>query len=235
MAHIGATWNDLCGLTSDGTPLCWGPAGAGTNGTGSVGAPQTQLLGLRTSHNIACGMTGSTGAVCWGVFGPGPALPVPSGLIQVAATGGGACGLKQDGSPVCSPALSQPDPLAPMSTIGAGEGFACGLREQDHSVTCWGGENPQDPILTPPPGPFVDLRAYAGSACAIDAAGNLQCWGTFLNDHGQPIPPMNPPGQFVAFGVGLGFGCGILANGTLSCWGDNSEGQASPPPGLPGP
>lgn len=231
MEHISSTDGDMCGLRLDGTPVCWGPLPDGTSFT-----TEPTPLGTLTSSlaGIACGMS-SADALCWFVVGPAPPPNVPPNLVQVAATAKGACGLRGDGTPVCQPALTQPDPPDAMALVAAGENFACGLRSADQSLICWGGANSQQLSLHPPAGEFVAVKAFDLTACARNANGAVQCWGD-LGDGTNPLPsPFVVPGNFLDFAVGVGFGCGILVDGTLSCWGWNSEGQANPPSGLPSP
>ncbi len=74
-------------------------------------------------------------------------------------------------------------------------------------------------------------------ACALLAAGIVQCWG--LNDYGQlgngngpragdgsnaPVPVVGLT-DVVALAAGSYFSCALRANGQVACWGSNEHGQ----------
>jgi alpha-tubulin suppressor-like RCC1 family protein len=77
-------------------------------------------------------------------------------------------------------------------------------------------------------------------ACALDASGNVQCWGRdsanslgsgAMAENDQPVPmPLYGPASVIAF-VGLFDGalrlttCATTSAGDLWCWGDDTVGQ----------
>lgn len=82
------------------------------------------------------------------------------------------------------------------------------------------------------------------SACAIDAAGYLHCWGLSTKDEwggvitGTPCTADNVIGRcvvnptpvrtdirFEAFGLGVSHSCGLKADSRIECWGDSPYGQ----------
>jgi alpha-tubulin suppressor-like RCC1 family protein len=79
-------------------------------------------------------------------------------------------------------------------------------------------------------------------ACALLAAGTVQCWGTNfggvlfhaggapLYDNGEgggATRPVEMPGiaGAVSLSVGYQFSCVVLASGSVQCWGNNARGQ----------
>jgi hypothetical protein len=121
----------------------------------------------------------------------------------------------------------------------------CGLRSGGVPY-CWG-DNTLGPFgngttsTTPQPVPtraagaftFTQLAAGGGSACAVEGAGNLYCWG--INDFGQ-IPGCSdakscasPTAAFGNMSFALvrparNHSCGIDANRDAYCWGSNLNG-----------
>jgi alpha-tubulin suppressor-like RCC1 family protein len=126
----------------------------------------------------------------------------------------------------------------------------------DGTVQCWG-----DDVLgqasPPATGNFVEVSAGAEHTCALQATGDVSCWGA--NTHGESTPT---PGTYIWITSGKDFSCGFvrLSNNVVNCWGnvppswtissqfaagdahvcqlsspvtcfgDNSQGQSSPPP-----
>ncbi len=71
------------------------------------------------------------------------------------------------------------------------------------------------------------IAAGSGTTCALEAAGDVRCWGS--NELGQADPP---EGAFVQLSAGLFFNCGIRGDERAACWGRNDFDQAAPPGGV---
>jgi hypothetical protein len=108
---------------------------------------------------------------------------------------------------------------------------------------------------------LTQLSVGLGHACAIDAYGQVACWGD--NSHGQAAPPTGifsvlsaaqnytcgirsgtgavecwgevpavpSGGTFSALSAGLNHLCALSTSGGLVCWGDDTYGQSTPPSG----
>lgn len=77
------------------------------------------------------------------------------------------------------------------------------------------------PTLASNPGPFVHVAVdYAGHACALDAAGEIDCWTDPANDGGG-VPSLGTPpaGPFVQIVGGETTFCALRATGTTVCFG----------------
>ncbi len=118
-----------------------------------------------------------------------------------------------DGSNVC----------IPVTTVAAGQGFACGLLTDGH-VKCWGntanlGLSPSslNNVL------FKSITAALNYACGIRDNGAAFCWG---ND-----APTAKSGTFYSIAAGETHVCGIKANRNLDCWG-GGDGTDSFPTGT---
>ena len=86
------------------------------------------------------------------------------------------------------------------------------------------------PNLAPFPGGFVPpkqqrlLSAGAAESCALDAGGDLTCWGE--NERGQAEPRVGP---FTSIAAHSQQTCALRQDGTLACWGRNDGGGQSNP------
>jgi len=79
-------------------------------------------------------------------------------------------------------------------------------------------------ILEYPTGSFEQVSVGGSHACALSAAGALQCWG--LDSDGQTDVPS---GTYVQVSAGTNHTCAITTAGDVVCWGSNEDGQADAP------
>jgi alpha-tubulin suppressor-like RCC1 family protein len=154
--------------------------------------------------------------------------------------------------------------FAPVEAIAGGRFLYCAIG-QGGRVACWGdldfeeghdaltsGVGSPTPVLVADADgePLVGITALAigdTSACAIDAAASLVCWG--YNDTGQlgrpsgaelddRLPPGPVPGVVgaTAVAVGASHACAIADEG-LYCWGSDGDGKLGngAPTGVQGP
>ena len=74
---------------------------------------------------------------------------------------------------------------------------------------------------------ITDLDAGPGHACAVDAMGQVWCWG--INDYGQlgdnttisrsgAVPVIGLAGKATAVSAGLFNSCALLVDGVVQCW-----------------
>ncbi len=214
-----------CGLTPNGTVLCWGhdSYGAASPPAGQFTAVATSLSGA-FSHT--CGVKSDGTVECWGNDFKGKATP-PAGLFVAVGVGTDhSCGLKPDGSVDCWGWNSYGQlsvPSASFAALSVGATHNCGLAV-DGSVQCWGSDYAGQ--TTPPAQPLTAIGAGSGHSCGIRSDGSIACWGS--NSNGQSSPPA---GVFVQVDAGVGYTCGLEPDGTARCWGHDADGQASPPAG----
>ena len=88
-------------------------------------------------------------------------------------------------------------------------------------MVCWGPE----PHSTghggwdePPEGRFVALDAAGYYTCAVDEAGEPECWGAWSDVVLEGMYP-GRPGRLTTISVAGTHGCGLWKNGTPFCWG----------------
>ncbi|MBA3496143.1 MAG: hypothetical protein H0T86_03475 [Gemmatimonadales bacterium] len=95
-----------CGLTSDGTALCWGDNAGSALGDRQLDFPNIDsipapvpgapaFVQIRTTLYRTCGLTGAGAVYCWGdVFGKVPVrIPVPQPLARVDVASHRFCGM----------------------------------------------------------------------------------------------------------------------------------------------
>lgn len=115
------------------------------------------------------------------------------------------------------------------STLSAGVGHVCGIKEEDSTIVCWGyneygqTQAPQDAFLQ------VDSGYY--SNCGLTTNHQIKCWG---HDSvlAYPVDTIPAGGKFIQTVVGGYHACALQDDGGVRCWGDNTDGRATP---LPGP
>jgi alpha-tubulin suppressor-like RCC1 family protein len=137
-------------------------------------------------------------------------------------------------SAILVPGVSQ------VKEVAAGNGFVIAALNNG-SVLVWGDSASaqlslpgNSPVLTPTPAPA--LTGFHGFAlgddhsCALDAQGQVWCWG--LGDHGQLGPASTSSATPVKVGLtavklvaGFSHTCALTAANEVFCWGANLNGQ----------
>jgi hypothetical protein len=250
VASVAIAEYNMCALMLDGTVQCWGDAGDGELGNGSMGdsadptpALVTHATAVAAGRYHMCAATQSS-VSCWGDNSDPTGLAsnpffiigeIPSATLDFSAT--------------------------PISA-GGGTGVASGDQEgcafQSFGINCWGylahwgGDvYPNGYYYSPSAVPGLSLDTGMAvtavsmaedHACALvtgTASGTaIECWGH--NDEGElgqgtganpnyPEPDPYPhwstvqnPVQVAVTDVAT---CALIKDGTVQCWGDNTYGQ----------
>ncbi|HVU05220.1 MAG TPA: hypothetical protein VHE30_25905 [Polyangiaceae bacterium] len=199
-AAVSSGTDFTCALADDGAAYCWGANGVGQTGTGS---PQNVQLLVPT---------------------PVSGLPAPARAL--AAGGGHACTVLDDGTAYC---------------WGFGEWGQIGAPVADWTEV---------PLLVEGLPPARDVALGGDHSCAITAVDDVYCWG--LNSSGQigdgtmdnrgsavPVPEL---ADIRALALGGAHSCAVLDDRSVKCWGSNSAGQlghggadSATPCSVPGP
>lgn len=221
-----------CALLENGTVKCWGQAGPGWLGDGTMTsrtAPSEapialprRAVALSAGYVHACVILDDGRVTCWG------------------SNGSGELGVDTGGS-------SRAAPVAPIDlgeraiAISAGYNSTCAILEGG-DVTCWGDNSRGqlgygDTMRRFATGEAIDLGRPAiavdtdeSTTCAILDNGALKCWGS--NGSGQlgigtsgdeETAPLEDPidlgGPAVKVSIGNSSVCAVLANGQAKCWG----------------
>ncbi len=145
------------------------------------------------------------------------------------------CAIKRDGMPECPGMDDALDrflaghphlpiagyvPRVPLTALSVGSAHAavapaCGIREDNSQVVCWGtGAHPQ-----PFPGmQFQQISVGSTVACGVLFSGELKCWDWFEADENTLERP--EPGTFVQdISVTQYSVCAVLNDGRPRCWG----------------
>jgi hypothetical protein len=127
------------------------------------------------------------------------------------------------GTESTGPNASECSDKAPVyREITAGYGHACGVREEDDEVQCWGAGT----ALNGPPAAvkFTTISAGDSNTCGIRVADKkLQCWGTKTDAQSPPST------TFVKVSCGDTFCCGIReSDEEVECWGTDITQEPTP-------
>lgn len=256
-----------CVTLTDGIVVCWGEnkfVQFGNEDVGRVTGPVEVMrlapgerLSVGTYH--ACRWGSPDGTFCWGqndygqVGATGPEfwvaehVQVPSvdSAIQVDVDDDHSCALLPGDEIWCwgrnereqvadsgEPVFVQPTLFRSgqsFEAIALGDGITC-ARRADGTVIC----NQDDPST------LVDITSLTGGwdrACAVDAVGDVFCWGRIdggvLGDgqpraRGERTPtPLRVSGlpKVTSVCAGVVPLCAITQAGLVFCWGDNSRGE----------
>jgi alpha-tubulin suppressor-like RCC1 family protein len=218
-----------CGVSTAGTPYCWGRNNRGQLGNGGTtdqtipvpvaGGLRFQAIGLGEEHG--CGLTATGAAYCWGrnangQLGDGTSadrstpVPVGGGLSFVSIEGGDThtCALTAAGAAYCWGQNNR-------GQLGTGTNSASST-----PVAVSGGIR------------FSAVALGTQFTCGLATTGVVYCWG--MGQDGQlgdgtkgnrQTPNPVAGSGWTAVAVGEEFTCALGANGAASCWGRNDRGQ----------
>jgi alpha-tubulin suppressor-like RCC1 family protein len=229
---VSAGLDYSCGVTVEGTIICWGmapPPPDSVERSGPYGpfrVPSVESFrDVSVGEFFACAVAVDHRAYCWG----------SNGHYQL---GDGTTENSRD-----TPTLVTGGLL--FASVSAGWSHTCGLTE-DGKAYCWGrnvegqlgtGGTPQfssTPVPVAGELTFAAISAGAGHTCGITQDRRAYCWGS--NDHGELgsgtyVPTTTPAAvatelRFTSISAGLSATCGITATtDALMCWGWNDSGQ----------
>ena len=236
MIGVGGDSGMTCGVTPNGSPLCWGIGilGDGTvDGSAvpvSVSAPEP-LTTISVGGRHACGLSADGRGYCWGSNW--------FGQLGVGSAGG-LGGLGQALSPVAV--------IGELSfvAISAGGMHTCGLTTSG-AAYCWGlgdlvGADGHigyvaTPVVVSGGHSFVAISSGFAHSCGLTADGLAFCWGEGLSGqlgdgttsgHVTPRPVAQGQVRFRQLVAG-GNTCALAEDGTAYCWGRNPFGESGRP------
>lgn len=266
-----------CIIRGDGQVYCWGANEAGQTdpSVGAAGgAPVTTLssaapvalpggakaVEVAAGGKFSCARLQSGQVACWGsnndlVNPNAPAgfmaptlVPValtsdtePRIAIALAAGSRHFCILRDDGTVLCHGSNAS-------SKLGHLGGASDLVRR---NVGPWGAWLPIGTLPTATTAPLtgaIKIVAGGSHACALDALGNVYCWGSWGQLDGQSLAfPVQSGSAALANVIDVTAGgelanapggadvpnrdhsCAILVDHSVRCWGDNFEGQLGAP------
>ena len=164
--EVSAGTAHACGITTDGTALCWGDASSPNDDYGQIDVP-TKYQSATFNRIIAaqyhtCGiLDGQNGqaegeVVCWGA--EFTADPLKPGQV--------------DGGLTTPPDFFYP-PVTSLPEVDTGIYFNCALT-QGNDLICWGGSSLKRSFTK---GPFKTLAVGEQHTCGVKESGHVICWG----------------------------------------------------------
>lgn len=232
-----------CGIETTGIAKCWGLviAARGDGDTSTSATVPSEVANIKDFARISvgwdsvCAIRRNGELWCWGDDSAGE---IGNGPGTVSAS-----------VPVRVTAFSD---FVDIAGIHAGTGASafCAVR-RGGSVWCWGSDlfgvqgngdastaNVDSPAQISGLSDIVQIKgadaSAAGLFCALNASGDVWCWGGNANGQtgdGTTITPRAAPvkantgKQFVQIAVGDSHGCGLETDGDVWCWGNNSSGR----------
>jgi alpha-tubulin suppressor-like RCC1 family protein len=187
VVDVAVSNNTVCAARENGTVWCFGAAGSGQHGNGATGdsAVPRQVASVQNAIDVEgarsgdsfCAVRADGTVACWGANS--------SGQIGDNTT-------TQRNTPVAVSGLSN------VAHLAIGDSHACAALTSG-AVSCWGSNgssrlgdgtttqrNTPVAVLASPGVPLagvLDVATQGSTSCALQANGNLSCWG--LGTSGQ--------------------------------------------------
>lgn len=219
--------DSLCAVLADWSVRC-----AGEEGWGELTPPQgVAFRDVVPGRETSCGVTVDGETVCWGMS---------SGTVRAGGTvdrivtymESGLCVIDSSQRLVCfqDPSIVRAEPISMVGVqniSGLSNWYLtfCGLDAQATAV-CFNADGSRigdAQRYTAPKGLVLQvIRLGQESACGLDLAGEVRCWGR------AGSVAEAPSGPFVDVALRYEYACGLRADGTVTCWGTGSR-TAQPP------
>ena len=106
---------------------------------------------------------------------------------------------------------SDPPAIGAADQLVAGDAGTCAL--DGPSVSCWTRSAGAPELLDPMPSAAQSVAIGSDTACAVDTAGALSCWGAV---------ELSLPGPVSGVVAGAGYACAVGTSGALTCLGDDA-------------
>lgn len=212
---VSAGGHHSCGIREDGTVACWGRAAEK-----QAEPPAGQFATISAGEWFTCGIKVSGEVACWGRPADFAGIPAPTvKMIQVDAGVFDACGVTAANVALCWGATTGRGTPADGERgiwMTAGDDHGCEVTAAA-SLACWG-YNPDGRATGPKTGSFATVTAAWQHTCALQANGDVTCFGA--DNNGQASPPA---GKYIAVSAGRDFTCGVKQGGAAVCWGWDRE------------
>lgn len=187
---------------------------------------------ITVGRDHSCGLKSDGSIACWGCNVNGQHNAPEGSFVAIDSGMTHTCALDAAGAITCwgsntGGSLNAPDEI--FSSFACGLNFCCGITTQaTNNIRCWGSNDFEQ--STPPEGLFTQVSVGdSRHACAVNAAGEMTCWGYDYGQVGATNPLTAPAGVYGEARVGHKFTMAFLADGTAVGWGADTSGQASPP------
>ncbi|HVI03834.1 MAG TPA: hypothetical protein VM869_34310 [Enhygromyxa sp.] len=250
--HSGFTWVAIgraravanaesfaCALLESGEVTCWSRF---DDRAPAVMPGPTDVVSLVARQGLACALASTGTSWCWTSEQPESVEPTvlePASLLALAQA-----------HDYIDLGLRRLPFNRPRPSLQSEGGHAC-MRSREGVVRCWGGANRFGELAQPScaeaacdtsfeaasPLPLGDVVSFALGlvhSCALDRAGQVQCWGASgwaqlgdgegTRDRATP-ERIRAAGPFVEIVAGYTHTCARTGDGAVWCWGRNDGGQ----------
>jgi alpha-tubulin suppressor-like RCC1 family protein len=225
---LSAGGTHTCMTTHAGEVRCWGGNESGQLGNGTTGKASLVVEAREIPGGAAAVESGADHTCAVGADG------------KVWCWGGNGKGQLGDGMAADRSVPAAVESLEARAVmLAAGDSFTCALTETG-GVKCWGwnirgqlGDGTFADRALPADvnglsGGVIAIAAGAEHACALLAAGSIQCWGN--GSEGQlgtglrqisnlPVEAVGMPEGAVEIAAGGSYSCARTAGGKVMCWG----------------
>jgi len=211
---VGGRYN--CAVRADGAVRCWGSAV-----TGATDPPDGSFQAVATGPGFGCAIGDDGARTCWGERTP--SVDEEAAFRQLSASGGGICGIREDGGISCMglfggvPELRDFLDGRTIADVDVGLGHVCAV-DTGGAADCEGSS--LTGATDPPDAAFSSVVAGGQYSCGLRDDERVACWGAIE----EP-----PDGAFAALTGGRNHACGRRTDGRVECWGANDSGQCDPP------
>jgi alpha-tubulin suppressor-like RCC1 family protein len=226
--RLSAGGSHSCLITEAGAIRCWGGNESGQLGNATTGKASLLVEAGEIPGGAAAVESGADHTCAIGADG------------KVWCWGANAKGQLGDGSAAARSVPAAVEGLVERAVmLAAGDSFTCALSETG-GVKCWGwnirgqlGDGSFEDRALPADvsgltSGVIAIAAGAEHACALLAAGKIQCWGNgsvgqlgtgLMQISNQPVDAAGLPEGAVEIAAGGNFSCARTAGGKVMCWG----------------
>ena len=228
VVQLSAGKDHTCGVTAQGSILCWGAQlqHDETPPPYRISGLSSHPIQLTSGDHHACALLQNNDVMCWGsnrfdqIDASIPETKVSTPLEKTGFSSG-------------------------IASLSAGGNHTCAVLFNG-SIQCWGNNQdgqlgggnttPNDELVTTPPANgfvYTQVSANIAHTCAVRSDGTIWCWGN--NKKGRFRAPsseiITPPTQIMTersakhVAAGEAHTCALFEDGLVKCWGENSQGQ----------
>ena len=207
--QIDAGYSHVCGITADGTGICWGSNIHGEAAIAFEGAASAEFKQISAGKAHSCGILTDDTVRCWGDISD-KRPPEDMVFTQIVAGDTATCGITQRGDIACFGDLSFSPMAGIFERIDLGKDHLCGI-DTKGNLRCEGTNTYGE--AAPPEVGYTQVSIGRHEQCGLKTDGTIHCLESL-----QASAPTR--GGFIQVAVGEEIACAIDADQSVTCWGD---------------